>query len=139
MKSLYEITIEGFRGFNPQRSFRFSNKLTVFYGPGGSGKTSVLQAIQWSIFDSLPQLQISEAKLEDPVVNKHHPRGIAYVRLTFDDGYAITRTTRRLSRRADPTSTGGRRMTNGKLYRSTTLRAPPVIRRGWSITIGGRS
>ena len=99
MKRLHEVTIEGFRAFNARRSFRFGDKLTVFYGPGGSGKTSVLQAIQWAIFDSLPQLRVPEAKLEDPIVNKYHPRGIAHVRLIFDDGYAVSRVTKRLRKR----------------------------------------
>ncbi|QXE01481.1 AAA family ATPase [Terribacillus sp. DMT04] len=48
------LIIEGFRGFNKKRDFKFKNsQLILLYGPNGHGKTSFFDAIEWAFTGKL--------------------------------------------------------------------------------------
>ncbi|MGW8449497.1 AAA family ATPase, partial [Bacillus wiedmannii] len=47
---IQNITIEAFRGFNEKVTFDLhDSQVLVLYGPNGHGKTSVFDAIEWSL------------------------------------------------------------------------------------------
>ena len=89
---LKEISISGFRAFNKERAFQFDEKITVFIGMNGTGKTSLCDAIQFAILGKLPQYRdIEEAKFQDMVINRNNPTRKVKVSLKFSDGSFITR------------------------------------------------
>jgi len=90
---LKEISISGFRAFNKERTFQFDEKITVFIGINGTGKTSLCDAIQFGILGKLPQYKdIEEAnKFQDMVINRNNPYRKVRVSLKFSNGSFITR------------------------------------------------
>lgn len=86
MSKVKEVTIEGFRGFNQKQKFVLSDHLTIIFGPNGSGKTSLCQAIEFGLFGELPDLQGPEFKREDAIANSNHPTGNVYIKVILKDG-----------------------------------------------------
>lgn len=93
---LSELSIEGFRGINNDGDplvIKFKpDAVNSVAAPNGVGKTSIYEAIHFSIFDTVPRLESLQAG-EHPeayVVNRFHPTGDARVILHFepDDGSA---------------------------------------------------
>jgi len=54
---LREVAIKGFRFFSGQISIRLGDGLTVIQGPPGSGKTSVIRAIEYGLFGSTREVR----------------------------------------------------------------------------------
>jgi DNA repair exonuclease SbcCD ATPase subunit len=52
MIALKRVKLEGFRGAKRPLDLRFSNPI-VLAGHSGSGKTSILQAIEWGLFGKI--------------------------------------------------------------------------------------
>ena len=50
---LKEITIKGFRGFNLCQPVLLDNNVVLIYGLNGSGKSSVVEAIEWLFFNEI--------------------------------------------------------------------------------------
>ena len=97
---LLAIEIEGFRGINRPLRLEFGDRATLLLAPNGQGKTSVLAAIEWSLFGKLA-FQIKENITNDEVVNVNHHSGETSVRLTLQRGaerYVVERR-RRLGKR----------------------------------------
>mgnify|MGYP001149042266 CR=1 FL=1 len=69
----------------------------LLYGRNGTGKTSVLQAIEWCLTGKLPYLEGREFRYEDAIVNMFHPKKTAVVSIVLKDGNgkALTVTRRR--------------------------------------------
>ena len=89
---LKEIFIRGFRAFNAEYSFQFEEKMTLFVGANGTGKTSLCDAIQFGILGKLPQYkEIEEAKFQDMIINRNNSNKTVEVSLRFTDGSFITR------------------------------------------------
>lgn len=44
------LAIQGFRGFNEQRSIDFHERLTLIYAPNSYGKTSISEALEWLLY-----------------------------------------------------------------------------------------
>ncbi len=89
---LREISVRGFRAFNSEYSFQFDEKLTLFVGMNGTGKTSLCDAIQFGILGKLPQYRdIEEAKFQDMIINRNNSNKTVKVSLEFTDGSFITR------------------------------------------------
>lgn len=51
------VTIEGFRGFRDRQRVVLDASAVVLYGSNGSGKTSVIDALQWLLLGSLERLE----------------------------------------------------------------------------------
>ena len=52
------ITIKSFRAYQTETTFTLGDKLTVFYGPNGFGKTSIFDAIDFAVTGSIGRLAI---------------------------------------------------------------------------------
>jgi len=47
---LLSITSNYFRGFGPNHLIQFKSPLTIIYGPNGTGKTAIAEALEWLLF-----------------------------------------------------------------------------------------
>lgn len=47
---LVSLRAAGIRGFNDDQSIELDAKLVIYYGPNGSGKTSIGEAIEWLLY-----------------------------------------------------------------------------------------
>ena len=89
---LKEISVSGFRAFNTEYTFQFDDKLTVFVGMNGTGKTSLCDAIQFGILGKLPQYKdVKEAAFQDMIINRNNPDRRVKVLLKFSNGAFIRR------------------------------------------------
>jgi DNA repair exonuclease SbcCD ATPase subunit len=93
---LKHLTLSAFRGVGSNLDLPFA-KRTIIFGPNGSGKTSVLQAIPWAIYGKLPILSGTVYTREDALVNDFLAGSSAEVTLTFSDDVTISRTRRKQS------------------------------------------
>ena len=81
---LTNLSIEGFRGINKGLKLDTNGLSTVICGPNGVGKTSILQAIEWSLYGWIPHMKGAEFDVEDAIVNQFHPAETAKVELTLE-------------------------------------------------------
>ena len=61
---LKEITVSGFRGFNDQQTLNLNNDMILIRGANGSGKSSLVEAIEWLFFDEISRRKKSLCKSE---------------------------------------------------------------------------
>lgn len=47
--ALHSLTVGHFRGFRVAETFNFPQRITMFYGPNGSGKTSLCEALELAL------------------------------------------------------------------------------------------
>ena len=47
---LIGLKVAGVRGFNDEQTIDLDAKLVIYYGPNGSGKTSLGEAIEWLFY-----------------------------------------------------------------------------------------
>ena len=99
-----ELSVEGLRGINRKLTLKMHEGVCLLYGRNGTGKTSVLQAIEWGLTGKFPYLSGPEFRYEDAIVNLFNPKKVATVSVTLKDeeGKKVVVTRRR------------------KMYRSTT-------------------
>ncbi|CAN7731742.1 AAA family ATPase [Caballeronia sp. LjRoot34] len=50
---LLNITVKNFRGFSSEQKFDFVNPYTFVYGPNGTGKSSLCEALEYSLLGSI--------------------------------------------------------------------------------------
>lgn len=54
-RSLTELTVGPFRGFRNPESFDLNKRLILFYGPNGSGKTSLCEAMEYALLGAVDE------------------------------------------------------------------------------------
>ncbi|RLE80868.1 MAG: hypothetical protein DRJ51_04935 [Thermoprotei archaeon] len=62
---ILSLEIEGFRVFNTPQRFTFNSDIVVFLGPIGSGKTSILKAIEFGLFGTTSEVADKRLKSDD--------------------------------------------------------------------------
>lgn len=97
---LVQISAEGFRGINERLELKLEGQATIISGPNGSGKTTILQAIEWGLYGWIPHMRGAEFELEDAIVNQFNPEETARVELTLASPTSIVRVKRTRKRRA---------------------------------------
>ena len=50
---LLDVKIKNFRGFSTEQKFNFVNRYTFVYGPNGTGKSSLCEALEYSLLNSI--------------------------------------------------------------------------------------
>jgi DNA repair exonuclease SbcCD ATPase subunit len=103
------LTSEGVRGINSKFEHEFSDGLTILLGSNGTGKTTVLQAIEWCLTGKLSYLQGPDFRKEDAIVNLYHMKKRAHVSAMVSDGKTKIMVTR-----------------TRKMAKSTTVGSSPV-------------
>jgi len=89
------IRLQGIRGFNKAEEITFGEGVTLLYGQNGSGKSSLLQAIEWAMIGNIPYMKKGDFAREDAIVNLFTKSKKANVEVKLNDGgnpIVITRT-----------------------------------------------
>jgi DNA repair protein SbcC/Rad50 len=82
------LELEGFRGVNRTLRLELESKSTLITATNGSGKTSLLDAIEWCLYGRLPFV-LRENATNDELVNMQNTAGRARVRLVLRNGEAV--------------------------------------------------
>jgi len=80
------VTIQGFRGFNEERTIDFHDRLTLIYGPNSYGKTSISEAFEWLLYGTTSKVEKADSKEEykGSYRNRHSPESLTpFVKVTF--------------------------------------------------------
>src|SRR3989338_4379739 len=92
--SIQSIEIEGFRGVNEKKVFDFDKPLVFLFGNNGSGKSSVLGAIEWCLFGDLAYIRYMESRTKDELINTFNLDGKCKVKISLkynNEIYTLTR------------------------------------------------
>ena len=103
------VGLSGVRGVNTHRSVKLGRGVTLLFGANGSGKTSILQAIEWSLTSSLPYLSGHDFVREDAIANLFHQK-LSTVETVVRDGEQSL-TCKRTRRMAKSTTRGSSEFT----------------------------
>ena len=99
------VRLQGIRGFNKVEKITLGEGVTLIHGQNGSGKSSLLQAIEWAMIGNIPYMKKGDFSREDAIVNLFTKSKKANVEIKLSDGgdpIIVTRT-RKMSTK---TSTG---------------------------------
>lgn len=69
IKRLKSLSVNNFRGFGVTEKFEFSTQYTFYHGPNGSGKTSLCEAIEYSVLGSVAEASSRGIPLNDYVAH----------------------------------------------------------------------
>ncbi|MGI6296515.1 MAG: AAA family ATPase [Armatimonadota bacterium] len=58
------ITVQGFRGFNDERTIDLHDRLTLVYAPNSYGKTSISEALEWLLYGTTSKFVNADYKGE---------------------------------------------------------------------------
>ncbi len=88
MRRLLSAEIQGFRAFGGEYTFDLDADVVILSGPNGSGKTSLFDAILWSLSGQLPRFTGRDSQ----AISLYSPSGSARVAVTFEDdaGHQMT-------------------------------------------------
>jgi DNA repair exonuclease SbcCD ATPase subunit len=81
MRRLLSAEIHGFRAFGGEYAFDLDADVVILSGPNGSEKTSLFDAILWSLSGQLPRFAGRKAQ----AISLYSPSGSARVAVTFED------------------------------------------------------
>jgi hypothetical protein len=82
------LTIQGFRGFNEERTIELNEKLTLISAPNSYGKTSVSEALEWLLYQITSKVENADSKDEykGSYRNRHLSGSLTpYVKVCFND------------------------------------------------------
>lgn len=82
---LETVTIRGFRGVRSRIDLAFDPTSTIIVAPNGTGKTSIVAAVEWCLFGLLP-FQATDGVMRDEIVNALDPGRTADVSMVLSDG-----------------------------------------------------
>lgn len=99
------IRLQGIRGFNKPEEITIGDDVTLLYGENGSGKSSLLQGIEWAMTGTIPFMKGGDFAREDAIVNLFTRSKKASVELSLqkDGAYITLQRTRKMGTR---TATG---------------------------------
>lgn len=73
-KTLDSLTVGPFRGFRVPETFEFPKRITMFYGPNGSGKTSLCEALELALLGSVDEASAKRIQPLRYFANLHENR-----------------------------------------------------------------
>ncbi|MCL4436329.1 MAG: AAA family ATPase [Thaumarchaeota archaeon] len=79
------VNLQGIRGFNKAAALTFGEGVTILYGENGTGKSSLLQSIEWAITGEVPFMRGGDFAREDAIVNLFNKSQKALVEISLDD------------------------------------------------------
>lgn len=72
--ALESLTVGPFRGFRAPETFNFPKRITMFYGPNGSGKTSLCEALELALLGSVDEASAKRIPPQRYFANLHEGR-----------------------------------------------------------------
>ena len=66
---LTKVTVEHFRGFSDRQAFEFKNPYTFVYGPNGTGKSSLCEALEYGLLGSIHEADSKRIPVSDYIRN----------------------------------------------------------------------
>lgn len=114
-RKIKSIEVEAFRGYDSKQVFNLTTvdgrlaNLNVLYAPNGFGKTSFIDAVEWSLTGQITRFQNSiifntaDRHAGHILHNYDSVQSVGTVQIVFEDGTSITRSTKnnRRNRRWD--------------------------------------
>ncbi len=96
MLLLREIEVEGFRGIKNKVAFKVEKPLVVLLGPTGSGKSSILRAVEFALFGATREIRKRQLKKSD-LLNDLSSEARVRLTLAAEDGkeYSLERSIKR--------------------------------------------
>lgn len=73
-RRLESLTVGPFRGFRAQETFLFPKRVTMFYGPNGTGKTSLCEALELALLGSVDEASAKRIPAQRYFANLHESR-----------------------------------------------------------------
>lgn len=71
IKNLKKLEVESFRGFKSNVEFNFHEKYSIFHGQNGSGKSSLCQALEYSLLGRIQEATARKIDVEKFIVNEN--------------------------------------------------------------------
>lgn len=72
--TLHSLTVGPFRGFRVPETFNFPQRITMFYGPNGSGKTSLCEALELALLGSVDEASAKRISPQRYFANSYEGR-----------------------------------------------------------------
>ncbi len=66
---LKKLTVQNFRGFSDPQTFEFLNPYTFVYGPNGTGKSSLCEALEYALLGSIHEAESKRIPVADYIRN----------------------------------------------------------------------
>ncbi|MCC8445499.1 AAA family ATPase [Xanthomonas translucens] len=73
-RRLHHLTIGPFRGFRHPEPFVLQQRIVLFYGPNGSGKTSLCEALEYALIGSVEEAEVKRIAAATYLSNLHERR-----------------------------------------------------------------
>ncbi|EKS07378.1 AAA family ATPase [Leptospira santarosai] len=69
VSKLSKLTVENFRGFTNEIEFEFKNRYIYIYGPNGTGKSSLCEALEYSLLGSIKEADAKRITIREYIQN----------------------------------------------------------------------
>lgn len=79
------LSVQGIRGFNKQQVIPINAGVTLLYGENGSGKSSLLQSIEWALTGDIYGMKGGDFVREDAIVNIFNKNKRALVEIILEN------------------------------------------------------
>lgn len=76
IQRLSRVNIKSFRGFQEEQNFQFGDRFTFVYGRNGTGKSSLVDAIELSLLGSIQEAKCKRIDIDDYIKNIYTQVGI---------------------------------------------------------------
>lgn len=76
VKKLSKVKIKSFRGFQEEQEFHFGHKFTFIYGRNGTGKSSLVDAIEFSLLNNIQEAKYKRIDVGEYIKNIYTRAGI---------------------------------------------------------------
>lgn len=73
-RKLHHLTVGPFRGFRHPEPFELQKRIVMFYGPNGSGKTSLCEALEFALLGTVDEGDIKRIAADRYLSNSHEGR-----------------------------------------------------------------
>lgn len=89
---LTKVEVEHFRGFSDKHTFEFKNPYTFVYGPNGTGKSSLCEALEYGLLDSIHEADSKRIPVSEYIRNsssKKSAKPVLYGDTSKDKGIEV--------------------------------------------------